>query len=387
MPRKKAADQKRKAYQRYAGYWTIRGGKLYAVANIPLGNGTYKKKLKRVETKTEAMQWAVSEIGKGRNGEAIFESSHKRKNLFAEFAEWYKVEYLIAPVYQNGKRVSGLRTYKQQQAMADRLIKTLGTYDLKKITVDVLRRYKRKRLETVSIATVNREFALLHTMLKKALRRKLIDENPFAYEDEHLIETDLEDPRKSPLTRRIAVRLLARSRKSEQPLMFPLIMLLMNTGARPSEAFPYAGHDENVIREPIIWKNILDFDFRVVKLVSYKGKVRKERFVPTTIGLETCLRELYIKVDPSLNDLIFPVTTVKRSWATLCRSVRVTGIRIRDFRHYYNSRLVQNPNINDMERLLLMGQVRMSTNARYSHLDDSFVQKYRDVIDAGEMVN
>lgn len=363
MPRKRT---------RYREYSTVINGKLYAVVNIPLGGGRYRQKRKRVASKLEAQQWATEQMGLHLEGEDLFESSSRK---FADFAAWYKKEYCIPPVYEKGKKLDGLRTWQHQEQAVDRLTARLGRFDLNKITIDVLRREKRERLKTVSITTVNREFALLRTMFKKAKRRKWMRENPFDLE-ESLIVTSLESRRVPTLNDRTAVRLLARSRKSEQPLLFYLVAVHMFTGGRPSEIFPYkAVPGDDVPREPLAWKNILKHNFRAVTLVSYKGNVRKERWVPTLPFLEKVLRRFHIESKGGPDDLLFPLTSFKRSWATLCRSCKVSGVRLRDFRHYYNSWAV--PRMNDMERMLIMGHTEMPTNARYSHLDESFIDKYR----------
>jgi len=357
---------------RYGDYTAIIDGDLYAVVNIPLGNGKYKKKRKKVSSKTEARQWALAMLDNP-------QAENVSNKTFTWLAEWYEREFLIPPVYQTGKRLIGVRTWKAQRYTLAHLVKQFGLHQLTTISVDTLRRYKRERLKHVSIATVNREFALMRTMFKKALSRKWVKESPFDF-GENLIEIALELPRQSPLTDRIAKRLLARSRKSEQPLLHYLILVAMHTGARPSEIHPFNASDDSVIREPLTWAHVLEFDFKAVRLVSYKGRIRKERVVPASRELETGLRALHLRTNPSPEDIIFPITTFRRSWATLCRSIGVKGIWLRDFRHYYNSKILLMPQFNDMERMLLLGQVHLSTNVRYSHLDEAFVKKYREVI-------
>lgn len=357
----------------------------YAVVRLPLGNGKYKRKVKLLSklggTKTEAAKWAWEQIEKHKTGGA----TDGEDLTFTALAAWYKKEFLVAPVYQNGKKLYGVRTYKGQQQIVDNLAKHFGYYKLDNITLDVLRKYKRERLKDVSITAVNREFALIRTMFKKAKARKWLKESPFDL-GENLIEVSLENSRKSPLTLRLAKRLLARSRKSQQPLLYYLILVLMHTGARPSEVYPYREEDDDVPREPLIWKNVLDYNFKAVRLISYKGRIRKERIVPTTVELERGLRKMY---QGAPDDLLFPITSFKRSWATLVKSVKgASGVYLRDFRHFYNSVILVNSRFNDVERMLLMGHSRPSTNLRYSQFDESFIDKYRDaIIDETKSVN
>jgi integrase len=358
------------AKTRYGDYCEMRDGELYAAVNIPTGNGRYKKKRKKVDSKTEARQWALGELEKAKLGE-----TSARSGTFSELSKWYTEEFLHAPEYKAGARLQGLRTYKHQQVMLTRLGDYFGDYPLGKLSVDVLRRYKRERLKHVGIATTNREFALMRTMFKKAKFRGWVKESPFE-QGENLIEVSLETHRESPITTRIAKRLLARSRKSEQPLLHYLILVLMHTGARPSEVFPFKA-TEDVKSEPLIWGNVTDFDFRAVRLVSYKGRIRREKLVPASVELETGLKRLYVRTKPQPGDLVFPVKSFKRSWKTLCRSVGVEGVWMRDFRKYFNSRIMLMPEINDMERMLMLGHSDITTNRRYSKLDEDFVEKFR----------
>jgi integrase len=369
-----ARPKRTKERPKYRDYSVVVDGRMFAVVNIPLGNGKYRQKRKRVSNSIEAQQWAIEQLSKSRAGELPISGD---RITFADYASWYKEQFLTAPIYQDGKKVDGLRTWRQERNHVDRLVRWFGQYDLKKVSLDVILRFKRERLRSVSITAVNRDLTLLRSMLKRAKSRKKIAENPFDL-GEDLIETALESGRDSKLDERTAVRLLARSRKSEQPLLHYLVWFYYSTGARPSELYPYqAGLDPNTPREPICWANIIQFNFRAVLLVSYKGKKRKERLVPTSLKFERVLREFFEEVGPRPDALVFPVTDFKRSWATLLKKARVAGIRQRDFRHYFNNKIRQNKDLNDMDRLLLLGHVRLETNRRYSKLDESFIDKFR----------
>lgn len=362
MPRKKKRA-------RYGSYCEEIKGKLYGSVQIPLGNGKYKRKRKQVESPIAARQWAEHQLNRTRYGDT------EDVETFGQLAEWYKKEFLVPPIYQDGKRIDGLRTYQQQRNLADRLSKQFGGYRLDAITLDTLRRYKRERLRTVSITSVNRDFALLKTMFRRAVTRKWMRENPFEF-GEGLLETSLESKGRAKITHRIAKRLLARSRKSEQPLLHYLVLVLAHTGARPSEAFPYqATKNDGILREPLTWRAILDHDFQAVTLVSYKGKVRKERAVPTSVELKRGLRQFYAETQPEPEDVLFPFSTAKRSWATLCRAVGA-NITLRALRTYFNECLVEK-GYDEVSRMLLMGHEHLTTNLLYSSITPEFIKRFR----------
>lgn len=358
MPRKKPRA-------RYGDYCEIIDGALYASVNIPLGNGKYRKKRKRVENTIEARQWAL----------ATLYGKVDPNQTFSELVKWYKAEFLIPPVYQKGKRVDGVRTYQRSRTAADRLVRYFGNFKLDDITVDVLRRYKRERLQKVSITAVNRDFALMRTMFRRAVNRKWLKENPFDH-SEGLIEVSLEPKGRAPITHRTAKRLLARSRKSEQPLLHYLLLVLAHTGARPSEVFPYdAKQGDGILREPLIWQRVLQHDFKAVTLVSYKGRVREERIVPASEQLERGLRALHERTGPNPDDLLFPFSSCKRAWATLCRSVGVK-VTLRAFRAYFNTYLIER-NFNEISRMMILGQKKIVTNLRYTSITPEMVESFR----------
>jgi integrase len=358
MPRKKR--------RRYGEYVEIIDGKVYGSVNLPRGDGTYKRKRKRVANEIAARQWAEQQLGLENPTEG-----------FAELAAWYERKYLVPPIYKDGAKVKGLRTWKAQRVALARLTEAFGKYRPNQITFRVLEAYKDKKLETSGIAAVNRDFALLRTLFKKAIRHGFMMTNPFDVGDQ-LIETALEKSRESQITPRIARRLLARARKSESPLLYYLILVMKNTGGRPSEIYPYEAREgDGILREPLTWKNILDYDFHAVKLVSYKKRLRRERLVPASIELERGLRDLYAKVDPAPEDLVFPQTTFKTAWNTLCRSIRVKGPILRDFRHYFNNEL-RNRGYDESSRLLILGHEEMKTNLIYSAIDADFIKRYRE---------
>lgn len=293
---------------------------------------------------------------------------------FKQLAEWYKTTYVVPPVYHAGKKVSGLRTWKDQTTAVDRLVDYLGHLTLDEITPDLLLRRKASRLRSVSVTSVNREFKLLKSMLTKAFDRRWMLQNPFTIE-KNLIQVALENKRQSTVDRQLIDSLLEKATGN----LKTLIIVLANTGARPSEIFPYEkSRLDGAPQEPLNWERILQHDFKAVTLVSYKGKVRLERIVPTSEDLEVALRVLYAEKNPAPADLVFNQTTFKRSWKTLCKNAGVKDVRMRDFRHYFNSYLVSRPDINDMERMLIMGHTGLSTNIRYSKLDTSIVEKFRN---------
>lgn len=360
---------------KYRDYTEVIVGKLYAAIHLPDGNGGYTKKRKRVSSKFEARQWAEDQLNKyGVGTESI--------KTVKQLALWYKDLFVVPATYQNNVKVDGLRTWKDRQTAVDRLIKDFGHLKLTQVTEDLLIKHKRKRLQTVSVTSVNREFTLLKLLLTKAKTRGWTSEDPFEH-NTSLIDKAAEVKRQSPLTKWMAGRLMVQAKrtastnKKHNPLLYPLLVTLAYTGARPSEVFPFKGTKDGVTKEPLTWGRVTAYNFQMIELVAYKGKKRKVRFVPTSTKLEGVLRDLHTEVQPTDKDLIFDQANFQTSWRNLCRSLQLSGVIMRDFRHLFNSYLVSRSDINDMERMLLLGHESLATNARYSKLDQSFVDKFR----------
>ena len=90
------------------------------------------------------------------------------------------------------------------------------------IGYDALHAYKLKRLDTgVAIATVNRDFELLRTMFRKAVRRKWLKESPFDF-GERLIEKSLEPRRTITLTYKDEKLILDEAKKIKKAEMINL---------------------------------------------------------------------------------------------------------------------------------------------------------------------
>src|SRR5690349_19588025 len=104
--------RKAKKVTRYKDYCVEKDGELYGSINIPNGDGTYRQKRKKVDSVTEARQWALGELAKLQHGKVEL----TKTATFGELAAWYKREYLIEPVYENGIKVEGVKDHKRLKA-------------------------------------------------------------------------------------------------------------------------------------------------------------------------------------------------------------------------------------------------------------------------------
>jgi integrase len=307
-------------------------------------------KLKYKTQKADSREHAV-ELGKAlladieQRGQAAIDG----KNLtFDALANWYAENHLVPPVYSDNVKINGLRNFKKQRQMLDRLKVYFGKAKVESISDEMLHKFKMQRLtvDKVKIATVNRDLALLRTMFNKAKRKRWIKETPFDF-GELLIETSLESPRTVTITEEQEARLLAAAKELSRSRLYALILALRDTGARPSEIYPAGASEMGIEFEPITWRRFFDGNFETIVLVSFKGRKRLERLVPVSDRLKEALLELWqSKQDTrgrkdTLDDYVFPDESYKKSWNQVCQQTGISNLRLRDLRRDFRSRLAR----------------------------------------------
>ena len=196
---------------------------------------------------------------------------------FTQLADWYEKEFLVPPCFVGGKKIAGLRTFENEKNKLTRLRSSFRTILASEISYDVLHRYKLKRLDTgVAIATVNRDFELLRTMFRKAVRRKWLKELPFDY-GERVVEKSLESRRTLTLTDNQEKLILDETKKSKRSRIYCLLLALLDTGARPSELYPVneSNEDTEITFEPARWCDFLNTILKLSNLFHIKERSGK----------------------------------------------------------------------------------------------------------------
>src|SRR4051812_6167843 len=129
--------KKRKRYGSFA--WTDpKTGYLYARVRVRHVDGKIKPIYRRAINLTHAEQLA-NEIKTefDNRGQAFLDG---RTMTFRELGEWYKEEYVVAPVYVSGKKVDGMRTWVSERQKIDRICKELGSELINDIDETTFRR-------------------------------------------------------------------------------------------------------------------------------------------------------------------------------------------------------------------------------------------------------
>ncbi|MCX7046348.1 MAG: site-specific integrase [Candidatus Sumerlaeota bacterium] len=223
-----------------------------------------------------------------------------------------------------------------------------------------------------SPATINKKITLLKAAGALAVKTKQITTNPFADVER------VSDPRPPAwrwLTHDDVNRLLdvcqhgarikvKRENKRNYELdvpaphgLYPIVIFLLNTGARRGEAIK------------LTWADV-DAGRGLVRLVATKKAARGRRAEARFIPLNATLKELFEGMERgAAADRVFAVSwnNLRRKFGKACKMAGLGHCRIHDLRHTFASHLAINGTPLTVIREL-MGHETMTMTLRYAHL-------------------
>ena len=226
------------------------------------------------------------------------------------------------------------------------LIPVFGEKYLYEIDSMIIERYKAKRKEKVSTATVNRELALLKCMFNRAIDWNIAIENPM-----RKVRLFKENNWR---TRYLEKEDIAKLLNNCSPRLRAIVVVALNTGMRKSEI------------QNLKWKDIV---FQKGYLMLHHTKNGEKRFVPLNhvtrealIAVRKHPESSYVFCDESGNPYNF-----RKSFETALRKSGIFDFRFHDLRHTFASHLVMSGvDLNTVRELL--GHRSVNMTLRYSHL-------------------
>jgi integrase len=269
------------------------------------------------------------------------------KILFIDYAKKYLKEYSIP----------SKKSFKNDISRLKNLMPFFGGLYLDEITSDHFKYFKSRRLKQkaknrdylVSPTTVNREAALLNSMLNKAVEWGMIPYNQLK------IEKSVEIPKERILTRE-EMRLLVDNANS--PLK-EIITLALNTGMKKGEILN------------LKW-NQVNLDLRYLTLTDTISKKITSRRLP----LNLTATQIFLLLKRQNKESIFvfenpktkmPYLDIKKGWYALLKKTGIKNLRFYDLRHcfaFYT--LLQGGDIFALKEIL--GHKDISTTGRYLRL-------------------
>ena len=397
MPKKKASYVKK-----------TKSGYIYARVQIKQPDGSYKEFYKPAKSVTHAEELAREMMDDHKDrGQGFVDSKDMR---LQDLAKWYKDTYIIEPVYVEGKKVAGIRTWDTERRKIDRIFgippadqngnpvpgfKAVAPF-VPNVSVadadeDLFRMFKLARLKTVGIATVNRDLETIRAMLKKAKKKRWIKDVPDFSE---LHQKSLEDRRTVTITDAEESVILKFAKEfTGSPRLYSLILALRDSGARPNELYPVNDYsDDKTKYEPLRWRDVLvDGEILpVTRVVSYKNKKREERLCVVTDRMKAAFEELWSYLSKAKkiiqehqahpDNMIFPYTTFQSGWEVVREKAGLPGLRLRDLRRDWSSRLAR---LGYSDRLAQrgMGHASLQMTYNYTEFDMQAAMMAKEMLD------
>ncbi|MDQ3652685.1 MAG: site-specific integrase [Acidobacteriota bacterium] len=294
---------------------------------------------------------------------------------FADLVAHYRKHYAVAAEYVDGRKVAGLRSLATVEYQLTVLENHFKKKLLASITYGDVRSFRAERLKALtiharqrSIASVNRELALLRRVFNVALREGWIARNPFtsgesliSYADERRRERVLSLDEETSLLEACAGR---------RAHLRPVIVAALDTGMRLSEILK------------LRWSDI-DHENQRITVRAFNTKTLRAREIGITARLSACLLDLARTRAPhsvERDPLVFGIGSVKKSFAGACREAKITGLRFHDLRHTHGTAL------DDLGFSLAkigqqLGHTQVQTTLRYVNRDKAKVNQVAAALD------
>lgn len=238
--------------------------------------------------------------------------------------------------------------------------------DMSTIVSGEIDRWQQDRLASgVKASTINRALNAFKAVLGKAVEWNIIQENPIQGRKKLKVDS-------RPVIRYLSqdeeIRLLTALESRESPHIKLLIPLLLNTGARPTEALNLS------------WSDV-DLEGKRITLHAAFTKTGHTRHIPINDKLYEVLSIheqktgfLFPSADPAK-----PVVTAQKAWRNLRKAAKLENFRLYDCRHTFASKLVmRGVDLYTVSELLGHSSVEMTKI--YAHLAPEHLKSAVDVL-------
>lgn len=357
-------------------------GKIYARLVYTDSLGKKKEKQQIAANVTEAreiLKRMVRELDD--HGSSAIEAANM---TFLQLADYYQQTHITQAQYKDGRKISGLRGKRQVEQQLNTLKKHFGGQKIRSILYGHIENYKNARLntskqpkkidpttptkplETLSIAYINRELALLRRMFNVAIQQGWLTKNPFA-SGTGLISAADEVKRERILTKAEENRLLELCVDRRAHLK-PVIICALDTGMRYSEI------------AKLTWADV-DFFSKLIRVQALNTKTLRSRQVPITSRLQKQLKELHRSGKKSTDKVFAIGNTIKTAFGNIRKLAGLNDLHFHDLRHTAATRMVkQGVPLQEIGRIL--GHSQANTTYRYVNADAETARRVAIALDA-----
>jgi len=347
-----------------------RDGKLYVRINYTDQLGKRRELMRRALDRKHAR-----ELQKELSNQLASAATDQRpevdttKITFAKVASAYEAIKLIPAQYVGYKKVAGLRSLKAPKIYFKRLVEHFGAARIHSITYSAVDSYRLKRLsEGLSIASVNRELALLRSIFNFAKQEWIITRTPFEMGEPLICLAD-ETKRTRTLSRDEEERLLmAFSDDTPRSHLRSLVIASLDTGARRNELLT------------LRWSDV-DLTSGVTTLRAFNTKTARQRQLPISDRLRDELQRIETESEPDSDTPVFNACSLQKHFQAALRIAGINDFRWRDMRHSFASRLASS-GLPMSELASLLGHSQLQTTLRYANPTEETIQKATDILNS-----
>jgi len=360
----------------------VKDGRIYARITWTDETGKKRQLRRRAENRTHAHQLKRQMLAElEAHGSELVDAANM---TFLQLANYYQENHITQVQYKDGRKISGLRGKRQVEQQLNTLKKHFGSQKIRSLLYGHIEKYKKTRLnttkqpkktdpakpskplETLSIAYVNRELALLRRMFNVAIQQGWLTKNPFA-SGTGLISAADETKRERILTKDEESRLLELCVDRRAHLK-PVIICALDTGMRYSEI------------AKLTWADV-DFFSQLIRVQALNTKTLRSRQVPITSRLERQLKQLYGSGKQSAGKVFAIGNTIKTAFGNIRKLAGLNDLHFHDLRHTAATRMVkQGVPLQEVGRIL--GHTQANTTYRYVNADAETARRVGLALDA-----
>jgi integrase len=335
--------------------------------------GKTKDLQRRADSRTDAIDKRdslISDIKK-----TAGRSVGSERMTIAELCDYYERHYVKEAEYVDDRKVAGLRSWYTVKKQLDMLKDYFGDRALRSLTYGAIRQFRTVRFKVPtkangqrSIASVNRELALLRRMLNVATAEGWLIASPFN-QGAALISNADEKKRERIITQAEENALLAACNAPKRAHLRAIIIAALDTGCRRGELLK------------LRWEDV-DLTTGQIEIIAFNTKTAKPRAVAMTTRLRGELERL--RSEAHANDprarVFGGLQSVKKSFTGARNDAGLPDLRFHDLRHSAASRLVQaHIPLSEVGRVL--GHSQPSTTYRYVNANVETAQRAATALD------
>ena len=356
---------------------TDKNGKWFARITFT-NNGKRKNIIRRAKDKAEAR--SILKLLKREIENAGTNFTEISQLNFSDLANFYEIHYLKPVCFIDERKISGLRDYKRVEAFLKIFREYFGNQKLKDITYSNLVQFRSLRLNTQtqynrqrSITTVNRELTYLRRIFNIAIQENWLAKNPFSC-GEPLIKVSAERKRERILTIEEEVKLLKACEHPQRRNLKPLLIALLDTGARKGEMLK------------LQWKDV-NFEIRLITIQALNTKTLKKRQVAITKRLSEEFSKMWNESKKDLDSIVFGISdNVRKSFSSACKMAGIKeggieGLTLHSLRHTAATRLVKGQLPIQMVGRIL-GHQNPQTTYRYLSANDETLRQAATIFES-----